>query len=75
MVKHKEIVQIDKKDFDTLPCRLAEHLLEAFKRDYGFSLISRGDNTNIDLFTQFGKNVFIGFLAPRIQTFLQNKED
>lgn len=74
-MKIKEIVQIDKKEFDRIPWNLAKSLLAYFKKGYGYELISREDNTRLDLFTEFGENAFIGFLTTHIQMFLKRDKE
>jgi len=73
-MKYKEIVQIEKKTFDRMSWDLAKFLLDYFKKEYGYKLISREDDKELNLFSEFGEYAFVGFLTTGIEKFIKEFE-
>lgn len=65
-IPHKSETLIDV--WESLLWNMAKEILVSFKRSYGFRIISRETNNEIDLASDFGRNVFLGAMT----TFIEN---
>ena len=61
----KEVVLIEKDEFEYLPIRIVEAIIASSKRPYGFKMISRETGKELD------RDTIIGLLMPSLRNALE----